>query len=264
MPNVQLFVRDTTTNKNVPLEVDSSNKLSVKDATAQASLTSINSALGGTLTVSDSTSQGTLSSISSTLGGTLTVSDSTAQSSLSTINSTLGGTLTVSDSGAQLSLTSIDSALSGTLQVSDSTAQLSLTSIDSALTGTLTVSDSTAQSTLSNIHTALSGTLTTSSGVSRTNGNLNVSSSVTNGDVSSTVDANNFKRAVVFGNLGADGDVLIQVSNDGSNWYEDFNSNFYSNFNTYDLVGRFECTARYWRVKYNISGTVTVRYALMA
>ena len=220
MPNVQLFVRDTTNNKNVPLEVDSSNKLSVKDATAQATLTSINSALGSTLTVSDSTSQSTLSSINSALGGTLTVSDSTAQGSLSSINSALGGTLTVSDS--------------------------------------------TAQSTLSNIHTALSGTLTTSAGVSRTNGNLSVAASVTNGDVSASVDANNFKNAIVFGNLGASGDIVIQVSNDGSNWYEDFNSNFFSNYTSYDVVGRFDCSARYWRVKYNISGTVTVRYALMA
>ena len=220
MPNVQLFVRDTTNNKNVPLEVDSSNKLSVKDATAHTTLTSINTALGGTLTVSDSTSQSSLSSINSALGGTLTVSDTTSQSTLSTINSTLGGTLTVSDT--------------------------------------------TAQSTLSNIHTALSGTLTTSSGVSRTNGNLSVAASVTNGDVSSSVDANNFKNAVVFGNLGASGDITVQVSNDGSNWYEDSTSNFYSNYSTYDVAGRFECTARYWRVKYNISGTVTVRYALLA
>ena len=220
MPNVQLFVRDTVTNKNVPLEVDSSNKLSVKDATAHTSLSNINSALGGTLTVSDSTAQSSLSSINSALGSTLTVSDSTAQSSLS--------------------------------------------SIDSALTGTLTVSDSTAQSTLSNIHTALSGTLTTTSGVSRTNGNLAVASSVTNGDVSSSVDANNFKNAIVFGNLGASGDITVQVSNDGSNWHEDGNSNFFSNYSTYDVAGRFECTARYWRVKYNITGTVTVRYALVA
>ena len=242
MPNVQLFVRDTTNNKNVPLEVDSSNKLSVKDATAHTTLSSINSALGGTLTVSDSGNSLTLSSIDSSLSGTLTVSDSTAQSSLS----------------------NIDSALASTLSVSDSTAQSSLSSIDSALSGTITVSDSTAQSTLSSINTALSGTLTTTSGVSRTNGNVAVAASVTNGDVSSSVDANNFKKAIVFGNLGANGDIIIQVSNDGSNWYEDFNSNFYSNSTTYDVAGRFDCTARYWRVKYNISGTVTVRYALIA
>ena len=220
MPNVQIFVRDTTTNKNVPLEVDASNKLSVSDSTAQSSLSTINSTLGGTLTVSDTTAQSTLSSINSALGGSITVSDSTAQSSLSNIEASVGGTLTVADS--------------------------------------------TAQGHLSNIHTALSGTLTTSSGVSRTNGNLAVAASITNGDVSASVDANNFKNAIVMGNLGASGDITVQVSNDNSVWYEDSTSNFYSNYSTYDVAGRFECPARYWRVKYNVSGSITLRYALMA
>ena len=242
MPNVQLFVRDTGNNKNVPLEVDANNKLSVSDSTAQSSLSTISSTLGGTLTVSDSTAQSTLSSIDTALGSTLTVSDTTAQTSLSAIQSSVGGTLTVSDS----------------------TSQGTLSSVNTALGGTLSVSDTTAQSTLSSINTALAGTLTTSSGVSRTNGNLSVSASVTNGDVTSAVDANNFKHAIILGNLGASGDVTIQVSNDNSNWYEDGNSNFYSNYSTYDVTGRFECTARYWRVKYNITGTVTLRYALMA
>ena len=220
MPNAQLFVRDTTNNKNVPLEVDGSNKLSVSDSTAQSSL----------------------SSISSTLGGTLTVSDSTAQSTLSSINSAVGGTL----------------------QTSNSTAESHLSNIASSVAGTLSVSDSTAQATLSSINTSLSGTLTTSAGVSRTNGNLSVAASVTNGDVTSSVDANNFKHAIIFGNLGASGDVVIQVSNDNSNFTEVSNDNFFSNYSNYDVSGRFECTARYWRVKYNITGTVTLRYALMA
>ncbi len=172
MPNVQLFVRDSTNNKNVALQVDGSNKLSVNDATAQSSLSSINSALGGTLTVSDF--------------------------------------------AAQSSLSSIDLALGGTLQTSNLNAESSLSNIESSVAGTLTVSDSTAQSTLSNIHTALSGTLTTSSGVSRTNGNLSVAASVINGDVTSSVDANNFKNAIIMGNLGASGDVTVQVSKDSS------------------------------------------------
>jgi len=220
MPNVQLFVRDSTNNKNVALQVDGSNKLSVNDATAQSSLSSINSALGGTLTVSDSTAQSSLSSINLALGGTLTTSNLTAEGSLS--------------------------------------------NIASSVAGTLAVSDSTAQSTLSNIHTALSGTLTTSSGVSRTNGNIAVAASVSNGDVSSAVDANNFKNAMVMGNLGASGDIVIQYSNDSTNWYEDSNSSYFSNYSTYDVVGKFSCESRYWRIKYNISSTVTVRYALMA
>ena len=242
MPNSQIFVRDTSNNKNVPLEVDANNRLNTSDSTAQLSLSSISSTLSSGISVDDTTAQTTLSSIDTSLSSTLTVSDTTAQTSLSSINTALTGTLAVDDSNANLSLSSIDSSLSGTLAVSDASAQSSLSSID----------------------TRLSGTITTTQGVSRTNGNLSVASSVTNGDVSSSVDANNFKNAMVMGNLGASGDITIQVSNDNSNWYEDSNSNFYSNYSTYDVAGRFECTARYWRVKYNISGTVTVRYALMA
>lgn len=213
-----LYVRDTTNNKNVPLEVDGSNKLNVSDSSAGA----------------------TLSTISSTLSSGISVSDATAQGTLSNINT----------------------ALSGTISTSDSTAQSSLSNIESSVAGTLSVSDSTAQSTLTSIDTRLSGTITTSSGVSRTNGNLAVASSVSLGDVSSSVDSNNYKNVIVFGNLGASGDVLVQVSNDGSNWYEDYNSQFWSNSTNYDFVGRFEASARYWRIKYGVSGTVTARYAL--
>jgi hypothetical protein len=242
MPNSQLFVRDTTNNKNVPLQVDGSNKLSVSDASAQSSLSSINSSLGGILTVSDSTSQSTLTAINMALAGNLNVSNLTAEGSLA----------------------NIESSVAGTLSVDDNASQAILTTINTAVTGTLAVSDSTAQGSLSNIATSLAGTLTTSAGVSRTNGNLSVAASVTNGDVTSTVDANLYKNAVVLGNLGASGDIVIQISNDGSNWTEDMSSNFWSNASSYDVAGRFECTARYWRVKYNLSGTVTIRYALMA
>jgi hypothetical protein len=241
MPNSQIYVRDTTNNKNVPLQVDGSNKLAVSDSVAQSSLSSINSTLSGGLTVADSTSAGKLDTINSTLGGTLTVSDTTAQSSLSSINSALGGSLTVSDS----------------------TAQSSLSSINSALGGSLTVADSTAAGKLDTINTTLSGTLTTTQGVSRTNGNIASSQSVTSGDVSASVDSNLYKNAAIFGNLGASGNVIIQISNDNSTWH-DSHHEFYSNYSGYDFSGEFATLARYWRVKYAVSGTVSVRYALVA
>lgn len=241
MPNSQIYVRDTTNNKNVPLQVDGSNKLAVSDATAQSSLSSINSTLSGGLTVADSTSAGKLDTINTTLGGTLTVSDTTAQSSLSSINSALGGSLTVSDTIAQSSLSSINSALGGSL----------------------TVADSTAAGKLDTINTTLSGTLTTTQGVSRTNGNIASSQSVTSGDVSASVDSNLYKNAAIFGNLGASGNVIIQVSNDNSTWH-DSHHEFYSNYSSYDFSGEFATLARYWRVKYDVSSTVSVRYALVA
>jgi len=219
MPNSQIYVRDTTNNKNVPLQVDGSNKLAVSDSVAQTSLSNIDTALSGGLTVSDST----------------------AQSSLSSINLALGGTLTTSNLNAEGSLSNIDSALGGTL----------------------TVSDSTTQGKLDTINTTLQGSLTTTQGVSRTNGNISVSQAVTSGSVSSSVDSNLYKNAAVFGNLGASGNVIIQVSNDNSNWH-DSHHEFYSNYSSYDFSGEFATLARYWRVKYDVSSTVTVRYSLVA
>lgn len=214
-----VYVRDTASNKNVPLQVDSSNKLNVSDTSAQS----------------------TLSTISSTLSGSLSVNDTMAQSSLSNIDTTLSGTVSTSDGAAQLSLSAIESSVAGTLSVSDLTAQGSLSSID----------------------TRLAGTISTTQGVSRTNGNVSVSATVINGDVTSSIDANNFKSVMVFGNLGASGDITIQVSNDNLTFYDDSNSNYYSNYSSYDVAGRFDASARYWRVKYNVSSTVTIRYAMV-
>ncbi len=120
------------------------------------SLSSIDSAVTGTLSVSDMTAQSSLANIDSAVTGTLSVSDMTAQSSLANIDSAVTGTLSVSDLTAQSSLANIDSAVTGTLSVSDLTAQSSLANIDSAVTGTLSVSDMMANTSLSNIDGKLS------------------------------------------------------------------------------------------------------------
>ena len=62
-----LIVRDSTNHKNVMLNVDGNNKLSVKDTDAKSVLDNINTALGGTLTVSQgiSRSSATLNSSAS-------------------------------------------------------------------------------------------------------------------------------------------------------------------------------------------------------
>jgi len=81
-----ILVRDSTNNKNVMLQVDGSNQVSVKDSANGLTLTSINSALAGTLAVSDSTAQTKLVSIASALAGTLTVSEGVSRSSATLTN----------------------------------------------------------------------------------------------------------------------------------------------------------------------------------
>ena len=81
-----IVVRDNVNNKNVMLQVDDSNQLSVKDATNSATLSSINTALGSTLTVSDSSTHSKLTTIASALAGTLTVSEGVSRTA-GTLNS---------------------------------------------------------------------------------------------------------------------------------------------------------------------------------
>ena len=225
------YVRDTSTNKNRVLEVDSSCKLSVNDATAQSTLSTIN----GKITTCD-TSAIVVSSSALPSGASTSANQTTANSSLNSID----GKITAVNTGACV-------ISSSALPSGASTSAL----------------QTSANSTLSDIDSKLGGTLTTSAGVSRASGNLAVASSVTSGDVSSSVDANSYKNIAVFGNLGASGDVELQVSNDNSNWYAS-DKQIYSNYSSYDLYGSFQCDARYIRVKYNITGTITIRYALMA
>ena len=259
-----MYGRDIVANKNVPIVVSETLGMVIDDAALISAVNAVDSTLGNGINVSDSIAQGSLSNIENSLTGTLAVEDITAQGSLANIENSLTGTLTVEDTTAQSTLSSIESN-----QATQATSALqtvgnsSLTSIDSALAGTLAVSDSVAQGTLSSINSALAGTITVTSGVSRSNGNLAVAASVTSGDVSATVDCNNFKRFAIFGNLGASGEVIVQWSNDGSAWYNSQHQ-FWANASAYDFSGSAEADARYIRVKYGVTGTVTARYALSA
>lgn len=219
MPNSQLYVRNTSNNKNVPLQVDSSNQLNVSDSSTHTSLSSISSTLAGSLTVSDTTAQASLSSIQSSVSGIITTSDSTAQSSLSNIESSLGGTLNVNDSTANLSLSSIENSLTGVI------ATASQVLSDKGGFGTQIVIE---------------------------------------GDVSNNVDADNYRDVMVFGNLGTAGSILIQVSNNNSDWYDDHTCEFFSNASSYHVAGRFQSIAKHWRIKYQVAGTVEMRWAMKA
>ena len=108
MPSSTMYVRDTTNNKNVILEVDGSNQLNVKDITAQGSLSTISAA-----TANISADQATASN------------QSTGNMSLTNIESSVANltsdpsTATL-QTAANLSLSNIDSALAGTITVSSS------------------------------------------------------------------------------------------------------------------------------------------------
>ena len=131
MPSSIMHVRDSVNHKNKVLEVDGSNQLSVKDVTAQGSLSTISAA-----TANISADQATATN------------QSTGNMSLSNIESSVANltsdpsTATLQTNG-NMSLSSIDAALAGTLTVSSSAparsaAQLANASSKSA--GDLSVS----------------------------------------------------------------------------------------------------------------------------
>ena len=93
-----LFVRDSVNHLNKVLEVDGSNQLSVKDATAQGSLSTIATASAAQATAANQTTAHTkLDTIASNQGSQATAANqSTANGSLAAIESSLAGTLTVS------------------------------------------------------------------------------------------------------------------------------------------------------------------------
>ena len=111
-----LFVRDSVNHLNKVLEVDGSNQLSVKDATAQGSLSTIATASGAQATAANQTTAHTkLDTIASNQGSQATAANqSTANGSLAAIESSLAGTLTVSAAAPARSSGQIASAASKT------------------------------------------------------------------------------------------------------------------------------------------------------
>ncbi len=115
------------------LKVDANGKLGVNDATAQSTLSSINSALGGSLSTSDTTAHTKIDAINTTLGNGISVADATARTSLSAIQSSVAGTLqvasasTLSVSAPAISTTS--TSLANAVSVADS-ATFNSSSVD--------------------------------------------------------------------------------------------------------------------------------------
>lgn len=131
MPASIMHVRDSVNHKNKVLEVDGSNQLSVKDATAQSSLSNIESS------VANLTSDPATATNQSTGNMSLTNIES------SVANLTSDPSTATLQTAANLSLSNIDSALAGTITVSSAAparASGSLASAASKTAGDLSAS----------------------------------------------------------------------------------------------------------------------------
>ena len=230
MTGSAIYVRDNSNNKNVILEVDSSNQLSVKDVTAQSSLSSINSNMA---TASN---------------------QSTANTSLSNIETNMATAANQSTANGHLSSISSNQATAA----NQSTANSSLSSIDSKVS--TAANQSTANGHLSNIESSLAGTLTVSSGFSRNAATLESAASKSSGDVSSSVDNNSYKEISFYGSCSDNsGQFRIQVSDNNSDFYE-IHPSQYVNASNGHFYYKFDSVPRYVRVEFLTTATWTVKY----
>lgn len=189
----------------------------------------------------------------------LKVVDSVNALTLSSMDSTLNG--------QSLSLGSIDAQLSSQATASNqATANTSLGSIDTKLSSQATASNQTTTHTkLDTINTTLQGTLTVSaSNPARASGNIASSSSKTAGDVSSSVDGNLYRKAVIFGSSSSNSaSVRIQISHDDVNYFEHQNKEFFANASNGHFAGEFDLNARYFKIEFMNTATYTCEYALV-
>jgi hypothetical protein len=223
-----ISARDTTNNKNRVLALDG-DKLRVVDSAVAA-------ALAGSLTVDGSGSTQPISAASLPLpsGAATSALQGTANGHLSDLAGCVGAA-----------------------KVSVAIASDAVGVATSALQGT-------ANTSLAAIQSSLAGTLVTSQGVSRSNAALKSAASVSSGDTTSAIDANAHRKIAIYGSSSDNAQQLvIQVSDDSSSWYET-DIQVWANSTTGDYYHVFEACARYYRVKYSSTATETTKYTLLA
>jgi hypothetical protein len=219
-----LLVRDTANNKNVVLNVDGSNQLSVKDATAQSTLSSMN----GKITACNT---GAVVVSSSALP-----SGAASESTLSTIN----GKVTACDTGAVV-------VASSALPSGAATS----------------ANQSTANTALAAIETAVEGTLSVSFAPSRSSATLTNAASVSADDYTSAVDCNTKNKVAVYGVSSSNlQQIRLFVSDDDSNYYQNHDANIYASASNGNFYAEFDCVARYFKLQYSASATMTTKYSL--
>ena len=233
--------RDVSNNKNRPL-VMNGEKLVVKDQ-------AVADALGGTIVVDGS-------GVTQPVSGTFY--QATQPVSATSLPLPSGAATASNQATANGSLASLVAALDSGGSVLD----VKIASDSSG--GATAANQATAHGSLPSIDTALSGTITTTQGVSRTSASLKSGSSVTAGDVTTAIDANLYKQIAIYGSSSDNSQqLIIQVSNDSSNWY-DTDSHVYANGVSGDYYYKFDACARYYRVKYNSTATETTAYSMLA
>lgn len=232
-----MLVRDSANNKNVVLEVNGSGELGFSasslplpsGAASESSLASLN----GKVTACNT--------------GAVVISSSALPS---------GAATAANQSTANTALAAIETAVEGTLAISASALPLPSGAATSAL-------QSTGNTSLSAIDSKLAGTIAVSMGVVRSNGTVTSGASVSAGDKSSGIDCNAAKEIAIYGNSSSNSQVIkVQISDDDTTYYET-DIFIYPNSPAGDFYKKFSCCARYYRLHYESSATMTSKYSMV-
>ena len=122
---------------------------------------------------------------------------------------------------------------------------------------------SAANTSLAGIDSKLGGTLIVSMGVVRSNGTITNNASVTVNEKSSSIDCNAAKEVAIYGNSSSNSQVIkVQVSDDDSTFYET-DIYIYPNASAGDFYKKFDSCARYYRLHYEGSATMTTKYSMV-
>ena len=243
------------------VDISSSAVVSVNDTTAQTSLSSLDTKITSCDTTNLSTSanqtsaNALLSSISSALSGTLSIDPigTTEQPvTVSTLPLPSGAATSVNQTSANGLLTSIDSALGSTLIVdgSASTQPISGVVSVSSISGTV-------------------ATTTTAPSVSGSNNNHLSSQSVTSAYQSTGFDVSSASRFSIMGNTTDNtNSILVEFSADNTTWYRS-NTELYPSYSDpsspYDFYTAFDgACVKYVRLNFaNYTGTETVNATIL-
>ena len=265
-----LFVRDSVNHINKVLEVDGSNQLSVKDATAQGSLATIATASAAQSTAANQSSILTLlndldnhGSVSATAAHQIT-----AHTKLDTIASNQGSQATAanqSTGNGSLATIATASAAQATAshQVSHNTKLDTIASNQGSQA--TAANQSTANGSLAAIASSVAGTLTVSAAApARSSGQIASAAVKVAGDLSSSVDGNSHRKCAIFGSCSDNsGAVKVHISHDDVTFYEDNAAHYYANMSNGHIAGHFDVNARYFKVEFKNSATYTLEYAMV-
>lgn len=180
----------------------------------------------------------------------------------SAVATALSGVSTVAKQATMItSLAAIETAVEGTLVVNGSgvTQPVSAASLPLPSGASTSALQGAANTSLASIDSKLGGTISVSSGISRTASTLKSAASISAADTTVSIDMSSHSKLAIYGESSDNSQrLVVQVSDDGTNWYDSKDS-FYANGSNGHYHGVHEAITKYARIQYSNTATETTK-----